>query len=73
MDFKLEMLKKRTKELVLKTTCHGLPHIIAEKLKVVQFVWLVSFLLSASAGIYMVSLTISSYLEYDVVTKINVF
>jgi len=70
---KIKKLKKRTEELILQTSCHGIPRVVAEDLKAVKILWLICFILSASAGIYTVSLTISSYLEYDVVTTINVF
>ena len=68
----MQKIKEKAKEIVLSSTILGLPKVVSKKNMVFKMIWLVSFLLSASVGIFTVHKTLSNYLEHEVVTKINV-
>lgn len=38
---KIKKLKKRTEELILQTSCDGIPRVVAEDLKAVKILWLI--------------------------------
>ena len=68
----MAQIKEKAKEIALSSSILGLPNVISKKNIFFKILWLVAFLGSASVGIVSVQKTISSYLKYEVVTKIDV-
>ncbi len=50
----------------------GVPNLARNELKTLKFIWLISILVSTRGCIYLCILTVLSYLEYTVVTQIQV-
>ena len=69
---KSKKLKNKAIELVLSSTSHGLPNIFRTERKSLKIMWFILFVVALSVGIYTVFNGIISYLNYDVVTKIDV-
>ena len=68
----MNTIKEKAKEIVLSSTILGLPNVVSKKRIVFKMMWLVAFLVSASVGIFTMQKTLSNYLEYEAVTKIDV-
>ena len=60
------------KEIILSSTILGLPNVVSKKRIIFKMMYLISFLISASIGIFTVHKTLSNYLEHEVVTRIDV-
>jgi len=69
---KKNQIKNKSLELILSSTSHGLPNIFGAKRRSIKLMWLLLFTIFSSIGIYMVYSTITNYLKYEVVTKIDV-
>jgi hypothetical protein len=69
---KKRLFLNKTKELILSSTIHGIPNILRTKKKSFKFMWLFLFVTCFLISIYMVYSAISSYLKYEVVTKIEI-
>ena len=64
----LNLLEK----LSLKSTIHGLPNIIKTEKRLLKLMWLLLFVLFTIIGCYSVFLSVSNFLKFEVVTKIEV-
>jgi len=71
-DKKIEKIKQKSKELVMASTCHGLPGVFRTKRIFFKIMWLSLFIISTLLGINTVIGTIKTYLNYEIVTKIDV-
>jgi len=69
---KTEKILEKSIEIGLASTSHGLPNILKTDRKCLKIMWLILFLLSSSAGIYLVIQSFINYFNYDVVTSIEV-
>jgi hypothetical protein len=69
---KKEKILEKSIEIGLASTSHGLPNILKTDRKCLKIMWLILFLLSSSAGIYLVVQSFINYFNYDVVTSIQV-
>ena len=65
-------IKEKSKELVLRSTSHGLPHAFRTNRLFFKIMWIILFLTSTLFGFYTVIQTIDTYLSYEIVTKIDV-
>jgi hypothetical protein len=54
------------------TTLHGIPNIIRSERTLLKLIWGIAFIVSTCACAYMVIKTFTAYLDFEVVTKINV-
>jgi hypothetical protein len=68
---KKQRLITRVKDLLLSSTSHGLPNILRAQRRSIKIMWFILFLIFTFIGIFMVYSTISNYLKYEVVTKIE--
>ena len=68
----LDKILEKSIEIGLGSTIHGIPNIFKTDRICVKIMWLVLFLLSSSAGIYLVIQSFISYFSFDVVTSIKV-
>jgi len=71
-DIILEKIKQRTKELVMLSTSHGLPHAFRTNRIFFKIMWISLFIISTSLGISTVIGIVKTYLKYEIVTKIDV-
>ena len=69
---KKEKILEKSIEIGLGSTSHGIPNIIKTDRKCLKIMWLILFLLSSSAGIYLVIESFSNYFSFEVVTSIKV-
>jgi hypothetical protein len=69
---KSKKLKNKAIELVLSSTSHGLPNIFRTERTSLKIMWFILFVAALSVGIYTVFNGIIGYLNYEVVTKIDV-
>jgi hypothetical protein len=60
------------KESVENSSIHGLPNIVRNECIVIKIIWVVCFFLSASVCGFFIFQTIADYLNYDIVTVIQV-
>ena len=60
------------KETLESSSIHALPNIVRNKYYTVKFVWVFCFLLSSGGCGYFVFQSIADYLNFDVVTQIEV-
>ena len=67
-----EKIKKKTVELMIASSSHGLPNIFRSKRIINKIIWLCLFIVGTLFGILTVMKTVKSYLKYEVVTKIDV-
>jgi hypothetical protein len=68
----IEIIKQKSKEIVMASTCHGLPSVFRTKRIFFKIMWLSLFIISTLLGINTVIGTIKTYLNYEIVTKIDV-
>jgi hypothetical protein len=71
LESKKEKIIIKVKDVLLSSTSHGLPNVLRTPRKSIKCMWLLLFLIFSSIGSYMVYKTISNYLEYEIVTKIE--
>jgi hypothetical protein len=71
LESKKEKIFIKFKDTLLSSTSHGLPNVLRTPRKSIKCMWLLLFLIFSSIGSYMVYKTISNYLEYEIVTKIE--
>jgi len=69
---KRDKILEKSIEIGLGSTSHGIPNIIKSDRKCLKIMWLIFFLLSSSAGIYLVIQSFINYFSFDVVTSIKV-
>lgn len=67
-----ELVLNKTKELMLSSTSHGLPNIFRTERKSLKIMWLFVFSLSSAFCMFTVIQAIKNYLDFEVVTKIEV-
>jgi hypothetical protein len=67
-----DKIKQKSKELILTSTSHGLPHAFRTNRLLLKIMWITLFLTSTLFGFYTVIQTINTYLSYEIVTKIDV-
>jgi hypothetical protein len=65
-------ITKKTVELLLASSSHGLPNVFRSKRIIMKIMWLSLFIISTSFGIYTVFEIVNNYLKHEVVTKIDV-
>ena len=64
-------LLKSLKSLLENSTSHGLPNIVRSNRPAIKILWAICFLISFSTCSFMVIKTISDYLKYETVSKIE--
>jgi hypothetical protein len=69
---KIERLKVKASNLIISSTSHGLPNIFRTQRISLKIMWLFFFVMCTCIGFFMVYSTISNYLKYEVVTRIEV-
>jgi hypothetical protein len=69
---KLELIKKKTLELALVSSAHGVPNIFRTNKFVMKIVWAFLFIIFSAISFYTVALVISNYLNLEKVTKIEI-
>ena len=69
---KLIKVKSIIKEYALVSTVQGLSNIFRSERKLFKLIWLIVFLVSISLTIYMFVDTVVNFLEYEVVTKVEI-
>ncbi len=67
-----EKIKIKSKELVMASTSHGLPSVFRTKRIFFKIMWICLFIISTLLGINTVIGTVNTYLNYEIVTKIDV-
>jgi hypothetical protein len=72
MKTNMKKIKKKTIELILVSTSHGLPNAFRAENKFLKLMWLFLFLICISTGCYTVFSSINDYLQYEVVNKIEI-
>ena len=65
-------IKEKSKQLILHSTSHGLPHAFRTNRLFFKIMWISLFVISTFFGFYTVMQTIDTYLGYEIVTKIDV-
>jgi len=68
----LEKIKLKTKELLMASTSHGIPNVFRTNRIFFKIMWIILFIISTMIGINTVIGTIETYLNYEVVTIIDV-
>ncbi len=73
-DKKIEKIKQKSKELVMASTCHGLPSVFRTKRIFFKIMWFSLFIISTLLGINTVIGTIKTYLNYEIIIikKLNI-
>lgn len=69
---KLSRIKSKTYEILTESTSHGLPNIFKTERNCIKIMWLILFLASSSLSVILVTKSIFDYLNFDVVTIIDV-
>jgi len=69
---KCNKIKQKSKQLVLQSTSHGLPNAFRSNRLVFKIMWISIFITSTLFGSYTVIKTIKAYLDYEIVTNIDV-
>ena len=65
-------ISESIKEIVSISSVHGVPNLIATKRSIIRYLWIFFILCSSGVCSYFVSKTIMDYLNYDVVSLIDV-
>jgi hypothetical protein len=65
-------ITQKSKEIVMASTCHGLPNVLRTNRIFFKIMWSCLFIISTLIGINTVIGTINRYLNYEIVTNINV-
>jgi hypothetical protein len=69
---KIEKILKKTKQLVLLSTSHGLPNAFRTNRPFFKKMWICLFITSTMFGLFAVYQSVNTYLHYEIVTKIDV-
>jgi hypothetical protein len=69
---KISIIRSKIREFALNSTFMGVPNIARNELKLLKIMWLVFVLLASGGCFYICILTVMNYLEYNVVTQIQV-
>ena len=67
-----EKIKKKIKQLLLVSTSHGLPNVFRTNRIIFKIMWLSLFMISTFFGIKTVISTVKTYLNYEIVSNIDV-
>jgi hypothetical protein len=62
-------IKNEIKETLSSSSIHAFPNIVQNKFKSIKLVWAVCFLISSAACAYFITITLTEYLQFDVVSK----
>ena len=71
-ELKIKNAKKKSRELILLSTSHGLSNVFRSKRISMKVMWFFLFTASSSFGVSMVIRSIFQYLQFEVVTKIDI-
>ena len=72
MSFSKESkLNETLTDLILSSTCHGIPSVFRTKRLCLKIMWIIFFIGCSSFCIYSINNSIMSFLDYEVVTKIE--
>ena len=66
------IIKENIKSIIEDSTIHGIPRIIQSNSLISKIVWAICFLVSAGWCIYMILTGLSSYLQWNDVTSIEI-
>ena len=66
----LKVVKKRCIEIIDDSTMHGLPNVFRSNHFIMKIFWLILFLLSLALAIYLVSVSVKTFLNFDVTVSI---
>ena len=69
---KSKRIKNRVKEMILDSTSHGLPNFFRTDKKCLKIMWLSFFIVCVVISIFLITKDINQYLEYEVVTQIDI-
>ena len=69
---KKQKIKEKAIEIALVSTSHGLPSVFRTDKICLKLMWLCLFIFGTSFGVYTVIETIKTYLNYEIVTNIQV-
>lgn len=69
---KQKNILKSLKEIGLTAQVHGIPRIVSNERICLKFLWLVSFLVSASACFYLIQNSLRSFLSYPYLTNLAI-
>jgi hypothetical protein len=69
---KKQKIKEKAIEIALASTSHGLPSVFRTDKICLKLMWLCLFIFGTSFGVYTVIETIKTYLNYEIVTNIQV-
>ena len=76
MDLKITNKKQKIissiRETLESSSVHALPNISRNKYKSIKIIWFICFLLSSSICGYLIFMSMTDYLKYEIVTKIEV-
>ena len=67
-----EKIKHNLTELILSSTSHGLPSVFRTERIFFKIMWFIFFLISLSIGLWTIVSSILDFLNYDVVTQVDV-
>ena len=68
---KYEEISKRMRELLLRSSAHGLPRLIQSKYSLIKLVWLGVLIISSTLGAYFIIKNIVNFLKYEATTTIR--
>ncbi len=54
------------------SSIHSFPNIIENTSKTIKFIWIISFIISLAICTYTIYESITSYFDYEVISRINV-
>jgi len=69
---KKEQIKEKSTEIALNSSVIGLSNIFRTEKTCLKFMWIILFVISLGGTIYTVIKVLNNYLEYEVITNINV-
>ena len=66
-----QKIKESFSELLISSTAYGVPKIVLSKRFSLKIFWVIFFLLGSIASIYFICDAVNSYLDYEVITRIQ--
>ncbi len=69
---KKKLIIEKSIEQALCSTFIGLPNIFRTEKAILKYMWIILFTISLAASIYTIFQVISNYLDYEIITSINV-
>ena len=72
MQTKKDEIIKSTKETLEGSSIHAIPNIVRNEHYLIKIVWFICFLISSGWCTYFIQQSVADYLNYDVVTKIDI-